>query len=72
MGMILNGKRIITGCETEMELKEIELGLAPHEHITDYKCPQCGGTIIRNCGPGIIIDFCLNPKCDYEDTDYEF
>lgn len=43
--------------------------LAPHEMVEkDYKCPECGGDLITNYGPGISITFCTN--CGYSEDDY--
>lgn len=44
--------------------------LAQNEIKEDWKCPECGGDIITNYGPGISISFCT--KCGYEEEDYDF
>ena len=44
--------------------------VGPNEHKQNYPCPDCGGDLITNFGPGISITFC--PKCSYSDTDYDF
>lgn len=42
--------------------------LAPNEMVEDaLKCPDCGGDLITNYGPGISITFCT--KCGYSDDD---
>ena len=48
----------------------MSIQLLRNEHIADYKCPICGSDVIVNCGPGIELDYCTNPDCDYEDYDY--
>lgn len=32
-------------------------------------CPNCGGILITNFGPGIDVEFCVD--CDYNDYDYD-
>ena len=44
--------------------------LGDNEILVDWKCPECGGDIITNYGPGISISFCTH--CGYEDEDYDF
>lgn len=48
---------------------EVIKSLSDHEFIAENRtCPECGGIIVSNCGPGVEVDFCVD--CDYDDYDY--
>ena len=50
-------------------MNEKEYNLAPNERlVTSYRCPECGGTLIENYGPGISVTFC--ERCGWNQYDY--
>jgi ssDNA-binding Zn-finger/Zn-ribbon topoisomerase 1 len=59
MNVKLKSEKIITLGENEV-LEE------------NQKCPECGGQLITNYGPGISCTFCTNEECNYNDYDYDF
>ena len=51
-------------------MKEVRKVIGESEVIEEEeRCPQCGGIMVTNYGPGISCTFCVD--CDYNDYDYD-
>lgn len=50
-------------------LEEVEKDLASNEVIENTECPECGGIIVTNYGPGMSCTFCVD--CSYNIYDYD-
>ena len=50
-------------------IKDDRKNLGESEVIEDTKCPECGGILITNYGPGISCTFCVD--CNYNEYDYD-
>jgi len=53
-----------------MNEQNLDLQLGENEILEDHiECPDCGGQLITNYGPGISCTFCTS--CNYSDYDYD-
>ncbi len=49
-------------------MEEVKKCLRKSELIEEARCPECGGILVTNYGPGISCTFCV--ECDYNEYDY--
>ena len=49
-------------------INEVKKRLGKSEMIEEERCPQCGGIMVTNYGPGISCTFCVD--CGKNDYDY--
>ena len=50
-------------------VEEVKETLGESEIIEQDRCPECGGILVTNYGPGISCTFCV--ECNYNEYDYE-